>query len=729
MGVRSRLLVVVCSSLLIAAFVTVPLGSRALATVDYARQTGQPCSTCHARPEGGGELTPVGMAYARNGYQWPVPEGPQPYTPSNLARILKLIAGYIHGVVAVIWFGTIFYVQAVVRPQKLSTGVPRPEGIIGWISIVIMLLTSIALAVFRYLETGSVFTGTVGTALSIKVVLFAIMVILAFIATVVLRPRMRSSRRLAARITAPSLDEQITSDMLSYFDGKDGRRAIIAVEGKLYDVTGSRVWQEGVHLGRHQAGQDLTEALKDAPHKSEMLDRIPVIGQLSIAPRKARSHARPAQRVFVAFTYANLALVLGILLCVAWGQWGFSWRANSSRPEVSTQDTLSEASSACIACHSATAVLGAQISEWQRSAHAEAQVGCYECHSAEEGDLDAMVHNGHTISVLVTPKDCSECHVLEAEQFASSRHSLGGDILWSLDNVLGEKVEGLAAAVMGCRQCHGAPVEVVADGTLSPASWPNTGIGRINPDGSKGACSTCHTRHLFSVAVARDPASCGNCHLGPDHPQKEIYDESKHGIAFVANREQMNLDASSWVLGHDYTAAPTCATCHMGAVPGISNNHDVGLRISWTLRPVVSPRLEDWEEKRRRMDQVCRQCHSPGFYANFFTQFDDTVELYNDKFAIPSEQIMQRLRDAGKLTDLDFDEQIEWTFFLLWHHEGRRARHGAAMMGPDYVQWHGFFEVADRFYNQFVPEAEALLPGVTEPFLQEEYHQWRLGEE
>jgi hypothetical protein len=47
------------------------------------------------------------------------------------------------------------------------------------------------------------------------------------------------------------------------------------------------------------------------------------------------------------------------------------------------------------------------------------------------------------------------------------------------------------------------------------------------------------------------------------------------------------------------------------------------------------------------------------------------------------------------------------------------------MMGPDYVQWHGFFEVADRFYNEFVPQAEALLPGVTTPFLQAEHHQWR----
>jgi hypothetical protein len=46
-------------------------------------------------------------------------------------------------------------------------------------------------------------------------------------------------------------------------------------------------------------------------------------------------------------------------------------------------------------------------------------------------------------------------------------------------------------------------------------------------------------------------------------------------------------------------------------------------------------------------------------------------------------------------------------------------------MGPDYVQWHGFYEVADRFYNEFLPEAEELLPGVTEPFLADEHHGWR----
>jgi predicted heme/steroid binding protein len=697
--------------------------SSTFATVDYARQTGQPCGACHVRPEGGGELNTLGMAYARGGYQWPVPEDVQLYTPSNLARTLRLIVGYVHLTVAVIWFGAIFYIHIVVRPQQLKTGIPRKEGIIGWVSIGIMGATGIALAIFRYLETGSVFSGTFGKVFIIKLVQVGIMVVLAFIATAVLSRQMR--KRPHAEPQAALGSEAIAPETIASLDGKDGNRAVFAVDGRLYDVTHSRLWRDGVHLRQHQAGQDLTEALERAPHGEEVLGRVPLIGELAAPPAGARPRRSWAQQVFVAFTYVNLALTFGILLCVAWWKWGFSWQVGVSRPAAPVAATLSEASSECIDCHTSNEFMGSQITEWKRSVHAEKQVGCYECHRAEASDPDAIEHNSYTISVLVTPKDCEKCHIREVEQFALSRHAQGGDILDSLDNILGEQVEGLAAAIMGCQQCHGAPVEVMDDGTLSPASWPNVGIGRINPDGSLGACSTCHTRHHFSVVVARGPDSCGNCHLGPDHPQKEIYEESKHGIAFAANRESMNLEAKPWVLSQDYSAAPTCATCHMSAVPTLSVNHDVGLRIAWTLRPAVSTMQEDWGERRERMMQVCQQCHAPGFYKNFFSEFDAAVKLYNEKFAMPALQIMQRLREAKKLTDLDFDEQIEWTYFYLWHHEGRRARHGAAMMGPDYVQWHGFFEVADRFYNEFVPEAEALLPGVTEPFLEEEHHQWR----
>jgi hypothetical protein len=119
--------------------------------------------------------------------------------------------------------------------------------------------------------------------------------------------------------------------------------------------------------------------------------------------------------------------------------------------------------------------------------------------------------------------------------------------------------------MLGCWQCHGSPVKVLPNGDLDSATWPNSGIGRINPDGSRGSCAACHQRHEFSIAQARRPEACGKCHLGPDHPQKEIYDESKHGISFYANVDKMNLNSAKWVVGEDYNVAPTCATCHMSA--------------------------------------------------------------------------------------------------------------------------------------------------------------------
>ncbi len=716
---------VMASALLLGAILWVALaGSNVLATTDYARQTGQPCAVCHEQPEGGGTLSATGATFVRASYQWPIPEGisaPANALPFRIPRVVRLVVGYIHVATMVAWFGTIFYIHVVVGARTLTSGIPRTEMKVGWISIAVMAVTGTVLTLYRYQETGTIFSGTFGTVFLIKLLQYGLMVVLAAIATTALDRRMRREARMpplpGATIGA------ITTQSLSAFDGREGHTGVVAVDGQLYDVTESRMWREGLHARRHQAGQDLTAAFDGAPHGKDVLTRVRNIGPLVESPAQEVRPSPSAHAIFVRFAYLNLFLAAGILLCVAWWKWGFPLTAGGP-PAGPTQVAPSRESAYCIECHTENAFMAAQIEEWRRSRHAANQVGCYECHQAEAGEVDAMDHEGYTVSVLVTPQDCNRCHIRQTEEFASSRHAQGGDILDSLDNVLGEKVEGLAATVLGCQQCHGSVVEVDADGSLLPASWPNTGIGRINPDGSRGACSTCHTRHLFSVAVAREPDSCGNCHLGPDHPQKEIYEESKHGVAFVANRADMNLEAKPWVLGEDYSAAPTCATCHMSAVPGLPVNHDVGLRIAWTLRPEISVRKEGWEERRARMTQVCQSCHSPGFYNNFFQQFDNAVELYNVKFAQPAVEIMLQLRDAGKLTPRQFDEAIEWTFFYLWHHEGRRARHGAAMMGPDYVQWHGFYEVADRFYNAFLPEAEALLPGVTEPFLQDEYHQW-----
>jgi hypothetical protein len=358
----------------------------------------------------------------------------------------------------------------------------------------------------------------------------------------------------------------------------------------------------------------------------------------------------------------------------------------------------------CVACHQVQSP--AFVKEWRTSRHAAKGVDCYSCHKADKGDADAMEHNGFTIAVLVTPKDCGRCHERQVNEMTASHHAKAGNILDSQDNFLGEVVGGREAVVVGCLQCHGSRVKVLAGGKLDAATWPNTGIGRINPDGSLGSCSACHARHAFSKAQAREPDACGKCHLGPDHPQIEIYQESKHGILYTANKSRLNMDKASWVVGKDYSAAPTCATCHMSATPNQAATHDVGTRISWTLRPPISKKLENADKRRADMKDVCGNCHAPPFVESFYQQFDGLVDLYNEKFAKPATAIRAELIKRGKLTPADFDDKLDWIYYELWHHEGRRARHGAAMNGPDYAWWHGIYEVAKHFYTEFLPEVK-----------------------
>lgn len=349
--------------------------------------------------------------------------------------------------------------------------------------------------------------------------------------------------------------------------------------------------------------------------------------------------------------------------------------------------------------------------QWLNSSHSANDVTCLDCHGAGKDDVDGFMHYETMISTLVTPTDCGQCHEKEMKEVDMSHHAQAGLILESTDAYLANAAGGYPAAIQGCESCHGCKVKIDPHSAnkLSMYSWPNSGVGRLNPDGSKGACNACHTRHNFSKAQARQPEACGKCHLGPDHPQKEIYDESKHGNTYYTNVAEMNLKSSKWIVGENYFVAPTCATCHMSATSKQEVNHDVGNRISWTLRPNISVKLDNWEAKRENLKDVCAACHGRVFVDGHFFQYDASVRLYNEKFARPAGEIMAIVQKNKLLKNkAEFSNKIEWTYYELWHHEGRRARHGAAMMGPDYTWWHGFYEVAQHFYFKFIPEAREL---------------------
>jgi hypothetical protein len=384
----------------------------------------------------------------------------------------------------------------------------------------------------------------------------------------------------------------------------------------------------------------------------------------------------------------------------------------------------------CMTCHKEKSP--GIYNQWFQSAHAVHRVTCIQCHGAQKGDPDAFLHEGALIATLVTPKDCAACHPKEAAEVDNSYHATAGLILESQDAYMAHAAGGSPAAIAGCESCHGAKVRIDPESPnrLARESWPNSGIGRLNPDGSKGSCNACHTRHSFSKAQARRPEACGKCHLGPDHPQKEVYEESKHGNAFFTHIAGMNLEADRWVVGVDYYEAPTCATCHMSATRAQPVTHDVGRRISWTLRPPVSKMKEEWQEKRENMQDVCRACHGMEFVKGHYFQMDGVVQLYNKKFAEPAGKIMAKIQERKLLEKpSSFGNGIEWIYWELWHHEGRRARHGAAMMGPDFTWWHGIYEVSQHFYFKFLPEARAygdpeVNSLIDEILSKDPFHQW-----
>jgi hypothetical protein len=139
------------------------------------------------------------------------------------------------------------------------------------------------------------------------------------------------------------------------------------------------------------------------------------------------------------------------------------------------------------------------------------------------------------------------------------------------------------------------------------------------------------------------------------------------------------------------------------------------------------------------MKGACLNCHNDTYVDNFYKQFDDLVVLYNDKFAKPAKEFMTELTEDEILNPAaPFEHDVQWVFWELWHHEGRRARHGASMMGPDYTHWHGMYEVSKHFYFEFLPAvievAELHSPEMGEKytlkvaeFLTDEEHLWLKG--
>ncbi|MBM4168105.1 MAG: hydroxylamine oxidase [Ignavibacteria bacterium] len=379
-------------------------------------------------------------------------------------------------------------------------------------------------------------------------------------------------------------------------------------------------------------------------------------------------------------------------------------------------------------------------------------VGCYECHSLNPAaHKDSFEHFGYPINVIVSPNDCATCHSVEAEQYAHSKkaHAVGNLEENPVYHTLVETITGVKEFHEGkmthlkpsestknetCFACHGTRVEVkgmrTVETDLGPievpnlTNWPNQGVGRINPDGSRGSCTACHPRHSFSIEIARKPYTCSQCHLQPDVPAWDVYKESKHGNIFFSKYAEWNWSTVPWRVGVDFKA-PTCATCHNSLLVNSAGevvaerSHDFGSRL-WvrifgliythpqpksgatsiiknkdglplptTFKGEIAHQyLIDAQEQGRRkegMMKVCRSCHSSSWTGGFFARFDTTL-AETDRMIATTTKLMQRAWD-NKLADPKnpFDEKIEQMWIANWLFYANSIRYAAAMSGPDYA--------------------------------------------
>jgi hydroxylamine dehydrogenase len=357
-------------------------------------------------------------------------------------------------------------------------------------------------------------------------------------------------------------------------------------------------------------------------------------------------------------------------------------------------NALENSTDACVVCH-AQETTGI-VEQYSSSTMAVSGVDCEDCHVVEAGYPGSEEHHGSSILASPTSASCERCHRVEVAQFNQSRHALPAHIAYNGSQDLSadllamyqsipegqyspDKSRNAIAAIEGpdvtpftCQTCHeiGAPAE----------------------DGSVGQCQKCHLRHTFSLEQARKPETCNACHIGPDHPQWEIYQESPHGIAYMTNGDTWSWEADPGTLTVNDFPAPTCATCHMSGFGASATTHDVGNRLTWFLFAPVSERRPDWETNLGQMQSVCLQCHNSNFVSEFYAAADVTTAHVND-WVNQSNTIIQPLKDNNLLTDTPFDEPIDFTYFELWHHWGRTTKYGTWMQGPDYAQWHGAYEV------------------------------------
>jgi hypothetical protein len=434
----------------------------------------------------------------------------------------------------------------------------------------------------------------------------------------------------------------------------------------------------------------------------------------------------------------------------------------------------------CLSCHSG--IHPGIVGDWENSRHAKVTptqalqkeelarrvsadsvpenlstttVGCAECHTLNpEKHRDTFGHAGYQVHTIVTPQDCAVCHPVEKSQYEKNIMSYAhinltnNPVYHSLMTSINgfQDFDGTSTYLKdpdeltnfeSCLYCHGTEVMVQGTATRETilgemefpvlSGWPNQGVGRLNPDESMGSCAACHTRHQFSIQMARKPYTCSECHKGPDVPAYKVYEVSKHGNIFSSMGDKWDFDSVPWVVGEDFTA-PTCASCHVSLVVTPEDvvkarrTHQMNDRLWWRILGVIyahphpkSPNTavilnqaglpmpteltgepvpeylideEEMQNRRQTMKSVCLSCHSDQWVENQFVRFENTIKTTND-MTLTATKILSTAWEKEAAFGLPqganiFDEAIEKKWVEQWLFYANSNRYASAMAGADY---------------------------------------------
>lgn len=360
-------------------------------------------------------------------------------------------------------------------------------------------------------------------------------------------------------------------------------------------------------------------------------------------------------------------------------------------------------SSDCEDCHAKITPL--MVEDFNRGKMSETMT-CADCHGEEHTSADDVEK-----ATLPTIATCQPCHEEQAEQYLAGKHAKGLLAMTALPFTHGQP-DAYVEGQKGCGGCHTSGMTDQSQRESEARQYHKYGMD----------CQNCHTRHAFSKAEAQEPEACMTCHMGFDHPQWEMWSSSKHGVAYLLDREAHR--------------GPKCQDCHMP-----EGDHRV--RTPWGFLGVRLPEAdEEWmgyratilmglgvldaegqptalldvvvagdmarldaetfDAERKRITDVCAKCHVSS-YVDANMKNADKMLKEADKLFSEAITIVMNLRKDGVITVnegegvypqllsfYEVDTKVEQILYEMFMDHRMKTFMGAFHLNPDYTTWYGY---------------------------------------